>query len=127
MRIGQDADIYQWNDQWVKLPPSDTAKNGWAHHGVAVTGSGELVTCHPRQPTMMLLDVDGNVKRTWDLPISDAHGITIVEEEGVELLWVADNGRKRQHGLGYQYPPSEWKAGSSGHSVATFCPVPAAS
>jgi hypothetical protein len=77
--------------------------------------------------TLLPLDVDGNVKPTWDLPISDAHGITIVEEEGVELLWVADNGRKRQHGLGYQYTPSEWKAGSSGHSVATFCPVPAAS
>jgi hypothetical protein len=56
---------------------------------------------------MMLLDTDGNIKRTWDLPIADAHGITLVEEGGVESLWIADNGRKRQYGLGYQYPPSD--------------------
>ena len=107
MRIGQDTNSYQWNDQWAKLPPSDNAKNGWAHHGVAATGSGEVVTCHPGQPTMMLLDIEGNVKRTWDLPISDAHGITLVEEAGVESIWIADNGRKRQHGLGYEYPPAD--------------------
>jgi hypothetical protein len=101
MRIGEDANSYQWNDGWAKRPPSDNAKNGWAHHGVAVTGSGEVVTWHPGEPTMMMLGIEGNVKRTWDLPISDAHGITLVEEGGVESLWIADNGRKRQHGLGY--------------------------
>lgn len=56
---------------------------------------------------MMLLDQEGSVKRTWYLPVADAHGITLVEERGAESLWIADNGRKRQHGLGYQYPPSD--------------------
>ena len=55
----------------------------------------------------MLLDHEGSVKRTWSLPIADAHGITLVEEGGIESLWIADNGRKRQHALGYQYPPSD--------------------
>ena len=56
---------------------------------------------------MMLLDPDGAIKRTWELPIADAHGITLVEERGSESLWIADNGRKRQHSLGYEYPPSD--------------------
>ena len=70
-----------------------------------MTGSGEVITCHPGEPTMMPLDFDGNVQRAWDLPISDARGMTLVEEGGVESLWIADNGRKHQHGLGYQYQP----------------------
>ena len=107
MRIGQGANTYQWNGQWAKLPSTESAKNGWAHHGVAVAGSGEVITCPPGEPTMMLLDIEGNIKRTWDLPISDAHGITLVEEGGRESLWIADNGRKRQHALRYQYAPSD--------------------
>ena len=107
MRIGQGANSYRWNDRWAKLPATESARNGWAHHGVAVTGSGEVITCHPGEPTMMLLNAEGSVQRTWNLPISDAHGITIVEDGGMESLWIADNGRKRQHGLGYQYPSSD--------------------
>lgn len=107
MQVGQNANTYRWNDRWAKLPTTEKARNGWAHHGVAVTGSGEVVTCHTGEPTMMLLDTEGEVKLTWDLPIADAHGITLVEERGVESLWIADNGRKRQHGLGYGYPPSD--------------------
>lgn len=107
MRVGQDADSYEWNGGWAKLPITEGARKGWAHHGVAVTGSGEVITCHPGEPTMLLLNLDGNVQRTWDLPISDAHGMTLVEEGGIQSLWIADNGRKRQHGLGYQYPPSD--------------------
>ena len=64
MRIGQGVNFYQWNDRWAKLPATESAWNGWAHHGVAVTGSGEVITCHPGEPTMMLLDQEGRVKRT---------------------------------------------------------------
>jgi hypothetical protein len=39
--------------------------------------------------------------------LSDAHGITLVNEGGQELLWIADNGRKRLPGLGYDYPGGE--------------------
>ena len=58
MLIGQGTNSYHRNDQWAKLPPSDNAKNGWAHHGVTVTGFGEVVMCHPGEPTMMLMDIE---------------------------------------------------------------------
>ena len=106
MRIGHGVNTYQWDDRWAKLPTTESAKSGWAHHGVAVTQSGDVITSHPAEPTMMLLDGDGNVKRTWDIPVADAHGITLIKEGTSEFLWIADNGRKRQHSLGYQYPPS---------------------
>ena len=65
-----------------------------------------MVTFHPADSTILILDSSGNVRRTWDLPVADAHGITVVKEGGAEYLWIADNGRKRRFQQGYEYPPS---------------------
>ena len=47
MRVGQGANTYQWNEDWAKLPDTEIARQGWAHHGVVVTESGEVVTFNP--------------------------------------------------------------------------------
>lgn len=106
MRIGSGDNTYRWNEDWADLPDTESSRNGWAHHGVAVTESGDVVTFHPGESTILVLDSAGNVRRKWDLPVADAHGITLVKEGGVEYLWIADNGRKRQFQIGYEYPPS---------------------
>ena len=114
MRVGLGANTYLWNENWAKVPHSDSAQKGWAHHGVAVTESGDVVTFHPGDSTILVLDSTGSVRRTWELPVADAHGITLIKEgvqvggmEGsAEYLWIADNGRKRQFQIGYEYPPS---------------------
>ena len=107
MRIGSGANTYEWQDTWAGIPDSESARNGWAHHGVAVTESGQIITYHPGDPTMMLFDPEGNLVRSWRVDLSDAHGMTLVTEEGRELLWIADNGRKRQPAIGYEYPGAE--------------------
>ena len=104
MQIGSGANTYEWQDSWATIPDSESARAGWAHHGVAVTESGQVITYHPGDPTMMLFDPDGRLVRSWKVDLSDAHGITLVAEGGRELLWIADNGRKRQHTIGYEYP-----------------------
>ncbi|PKB58913.1 MAG: hypothetical protein BZY83_04625 [SAR202 cluster bacterium Casp-Chloro-G2] len=86
------------------MPDSATKREGWAHHGVAVTGSGQIITYHPGDQTMLVLDQDGSFVRSWQVDLADAHGITLVNEGGQEMLWIADNGRKRQPGIGYDYP-----------------------
>ena len=106
MRVGQGANTYQWVEGWAKLPDTDSVRKGWAHHGVVVTESGDVVTFHPGDSTMLVLDNTGSVRRSWDLPVADAHGITLVKEGSTEYLWIADNGRKRQPHIGYEYPPS---------------------
>ena len=104
MEIGSGANTYEWQDYWAHIPESESAKAGWAHHGVAVTESGQIITYHQGDPTMMLFDEEGDLVRSWPVELSDAHGITLVTEGGRELLWIADNGRKRQPGIGYEYP-----------------------
>jgi len=103
MQIGSGKNTYEWQDSWAGIPDSENARNGWAHHGVAVTESCQIVTYHPGDPTMMLFDPDGNLIRSWKVDLSDAHGITLVIEGGRELLWISDNGRKRQPDIGYEY------------------------
>ena len=106
MRIGHGPNSYQWVDQWAKIPATESARTGWAHHGVAITESGDVVTYHPGDSTIYILDRAGNPIRTWDISVADAHGITLVKEGPTECLWIADNGWKRQPQLGYEYPPS---------------------
>ena len=104
MRIGEGANTYEWNDGWAKGPETDSSRAGWAHHGVVVTEAGDVIAYHQGDPTVLVFDGDGNLKRTWDTSLAEAHGITLVKEDGVEYLWIADNGRKRDPATGYEYP-----------------------
>ena len=103
MQIGSGANTYEWQDSWAGIPDSESARTGWAHHGVAVMESGQIITYHPGDQTMMVFGNDGSLIRSWQVELSDAHGITLVNEGGREILWIADNGRKRQADLGYEY------------------------
>ena len=104
MQVGSGKNSYDWVEGWAKVPDTDSARTGWAHHRVVVTWSGEIVTYHQGDPTIMVLDQEGNLLRSWDIPLTDAHGMTLVEEDGTEYLWIADNRAKRQASLGYEYP-----------------------
>lgn len=106
MRVGSGDNTYQWNEDWASVPDSENARNGWAHHGLVVTESGDVITFHPSDATILVLDSSGSVRRNWKLDVADAHGITLVKEGVTEYLWIADNGRKRQFQIGYEYPPS---------------------
>jgi hypothetical protein len=47
---------------------------------------------------------DGSLRRAVPLPVTEAHGLTVVDHNGVECLWIADNGVKprRQADGGYR-------------------------
>ena len=105
MRIGSGSNTYEWLDNWAQVPNREGARVGWAHHGLAITESGEVVAFHPSDPSVLVFDQDGKLKRSWDSNLTEGHGITYVKEGQTEYLWFADNGRKRDHKLGYEYPP----------------------
>ena len=52
----------------------------------------------------MVFDHQGELVRSWHADVSDAHGMTMAKDGDQEVLWVADNGRKRQADLEYGYP-----------------------
>ena len=96
---------YAWVDSWARLPDEPSRRLGWAHHGVAVSREGDVVTFHPGDSRVLVFAADGRLLRSWDAPVLDAHGITLTAEGSVEHLWIADPGAKRDPGIGYQYAP----------------------
>lgn len=107
MRLDCGNDAYEWIDDWAGGPQTDSAQGGWAHHGVVVTEAGEVIAFHQGESTVLVFDRDGSFLRSWNSDLTDAHGMTLVEENGTEYLWIADNGAKRQPSLGYEYATGE--------------------
>ena len=93
MRIGAGDDTYEWVDDWAKIPDTPSARTGWAHHGVVVTEADEVILFHQLDPTVLVFDTKGNLLRSWDIGLTNAHSMTLVKEDGAELLWMADNYR----------------------------------
>jgi DNA-binding beta-propeller fold protein YncE len=119
MRIGDGQTEYQWVENWAKIPDSESASTGWAHHDVAVTAEGNVISFHPGDSTMLVFDAQGKLSRSWETNFADAHGMTIVVEDGTEYLWVADNGRKRSAGLAYEYASATKPGGPPRHAHET--------
>jgi hypothetical protein len=94
INLGDNGRRYEWHEDWADVPAPDQAESGWAHHGLAVTRSGELVGFHPARPEVVIFDRGGHVSRSWPVSLREGHGITLVEDEGEERLWVADPGSK---------------------------------
>lgn len=91
MIIGSGDHQYEWQEKWARTPDSESARDGWAHHGIVVSETGEIITFHQADPTVLVFDEGGNLTRSWEAPVKNAHGMTIVSEGGDEFLWLADN------------------------------------
>ena len=90
MRIGVEPHSYDWIDEWAKIPDTESARTGKAHHDVVATEAGEVIAFHQADPTTLVFDRDGNLVRTWNNGLISAHGMVLVKEGVTEYLWVAD-------------------------------------
>lgn len=92
---------YVWVADWAKMPDSESTSLGWAHTEVVIASSGELLTGHPGEPKIMIFDPDGDLVRSFEVPVTEVHGLTLAGEAGAEILWIADIGSKRAPALNY--------------------------
>ena len=91
MLIGDGSHTYEWVEKWAKIPDSESARTGWAHHGIAASESGRVITFHQSEPTVLIFNEAGELAASWDATVQNAHGMTIVNEGGEEFLWLSDN------------------------------------
>jgi len=64
MRIGDGKTDYEWVEGWALVPDSESASSGWAHHDVVVTASGDVISFHPGDSTMLVFDSQGKLSRS---------------------------------------------------------------
>ena len=105
--VGDNDETYEWLEDWAEVPSPDEARIGWAHHGLAVTGSGDIVGFHPERPDVVIFGADGRFLRSWPTRLKEGHGITLVDEGGEEFIWVADPGKKMRRSADGTYGADE--------------------
>lgn len=79
---------YRWEDWSALLPESD--RGSARTHGVAVTEAGHVVVFRQADPAVLVLDAAGTLLDAWGDRFLGAHGLTLVREDGRELLWLTD-------------------------------------
>jgi len=91
MLVGRGDHTYEWSEKWAQIPDSESARTGWAHHGIAISETGKVIAFHQADPTVLVFDEEGNLERAWNGTVENAHGMHIVKEGTTEYLWLADN------------------------------------
>jgi hypothetical protein len=88
MTLSAGPYTFEWIEGWGTLPAPSPGSDGRTH-GVAVTADGRVVVFRQGTPAVLFLAEDGQVLDAWgDFP--GAHGLTLVEEDGEECLWLTD-------------------------------------
>ena len=91
MRIGEGAFKYEWIEGWAQIPETESARNGWSHTGMVTTRDQSIVTLHQGEPQLLYFNTEGELLRSVAVDIDNAHDLLLVEDDGVEHLWIADN------------------------------------
>ncbi len=91
VRVGEGEFTYEWIEDWAQIPSTERARSGWSHTGMVTTRAGEIVTFHQGEPRLLSFKPSGELLRSVELDVENAHDIVLVEDDGIERLWVVDN------------------------------------
>ena len=105
MRVRAGEFEFEWQGDWAELPSQESIAAGWSHHGMAFSNDGQIVTFHPAESLVVILTTQGELVRSFEIPVIEAHGLTLSTLGFEQSIWIADNGRKRDPGANYDYLP----------------------
>lgn len=92
--VGEGAHRYRWDSNWLQLP----AGRDWlgSTHGCIVMDKADRVYMSADSgPAVLVVSPDGKIERTFgDDWGSGLHGLTIVEEDGKEVLYMAHTSKQ---------------------------------
>lgn len=90
MRIGTGEFTYEWHENWATIPDTETGRQNGRTHGVVVSKTGDVLVFNQSRPAILRFSPDGQLKNAWGDRFGGAHGMTLVEEDGQEFLWLTD-------------------------------------
>lgn len=83
------AGVYRWHENWVAVPSSSAGRDNRRTHGIAIGRDGRAFVFHQAEPAMLVYDASGQLCASWG-SYPGAHGLTLVEDDGEEFLWLTD-------------------------------------
>jgi hypothetical protein len=93
MTLETSVETFRWIENWITIPDSPLGRTNGRTHGVTVLKNGEVVIFHQADPAVLFYSPDGKLLKSWGC-FPGAHGLTLVEENGVEFLWLTDESTK---------------------------------
>ena len=82
---------YDWADHWARIPDTSSGRENGRTHGVCVTREGHVMVFHQACDGLLTFDPDGNlISAVGGDRWLGAHGLTLVEEDGEQRLWLTD-------------------------------------
>jgi len=96
---------YAWTEPWNQWLGARTEheSTAWIHSGIAVTASGDVVVVGHDRTDAYVLGQDGSVRTTFDTGVTQGHGLLASRWQGQEVLWIADNGARRERDAHGEY------------------------
>ena len=87
---------YIWTENWATIPQTESGKSNGRTHGVCVSRTtGNIIVFHQAVDGLLTFDPDGQlISAVGGERWLGAHGMTLVEEDGEEFLWLADQASK---------------------------------
>jgi hypothetical protein len=80
--------------QWFAFPEDPEKSDGWAHHGVAMTTDGHVVTFAASGDEVVIFDADGHHLTSWSTGLTEGHCISVSHDDAGDHIWIADPGTK---------------------------------
>lgn len=91
-RLGQDDALFVWDEAWNSDPIHQSLGN--THGGMAVDQSGRIFASRDTAPAVLIFDQKGTLVDSWGDDLAGGlHGMCLVEEQGVEYLYLAHTAR----------------------------------
>jgi hypothetical protein len=90
IRVGSGEHTFEWVDNWALVPETPESRADGRTHGVVVTRDGRVIVFHVGNPAVLIFDSRGPLVDAWGDRFPGAHGLTLVEERGIEYLWLTD-------------------------------------
>ncbi len=90
MHIGQGKNVYEWIEHWAKIPSTESGRANGRTHGAAVTKDRNIVVFNQANPAVLVFDANGSLLTSWGDRFGGAHGLTLVNEGGIDYLWLTD-------------------------------------
>ena len=90
MIISSGNKKYKWIEDWVKIPKNKIGPVNGRTHGIVLTGEGNIIVFNQANPAILIYNINGELIKSWGDRFSGAHGLTIVQNDGKEFLWLTD-------------------------------------
>jgi len=94
MKIGSGEFAYEWIEHWARIPESESGRANGRTHGVVALDGGDVMVFNQAQPGVLRFSAEGQLKNAWGDRFAGAHGMTLVEENGGQVLWLTDQESK---------------------------------